>query len=88
MTEYRTIYLPYRAKYMKEHGKDILDAFHKTPEYIAYEERKNALAAEKKEAKAKAKAEKKVAKEVAVKQEEVEDKPKADIIRKVAHNKK
>jgi geranylgeranyl pyrophosphate synthase len=94
MTEYRNIYLPYRAKYLKEHGKDILDGFHKTPEFLAYEERKNAKAIEKKEAKVKAKTEKKAIKEVNTEQKkvniinEVVNKPKVDKIKKEVHNRK
>ena len=57
MTEYRALYQPFRAAYLKAHTKEILEAFHKTQEYLAYQERqavnKKAKAAEKKEVRAK-----------------------------------
>lgn len=88
MTEYRNIYLSYRAKYLKEHGKDILEGFHKTPEFLAYEEKKNAKAIERKEAKVK------MIKEVDTEQNkvniinEVVNKPKVDKIKKEVRNRK
>lgn len=57
MTEYRELYQPFRAAYLKDHAKEILEGFHKTSEYLAYEGRqtanKKAKAADKKVAKAK-----------------------------------